>query len=133
MFESAWFENDGKGNFIKQAFPLETQFAPVQDILSDDFNKDGILDLLLVGNFHDAEVETGRYTAFNGLLLSGRKDKSFVANTVIQSGFFNSSDARSLAHIPLKEKSLILVGNNNDRLRVFEYSSKHQKPYSAKR
>ncbi|HNQ13399.1 MAG TPA: VCBS repeat-containing protein [Bacteroidia bacterium] len=133
MLESAWFENDGKGNFIKQALPLETQFAPVQDILSDDFNKDGILDLLLVGNFHDAEVETGRYTAFNGLLLSGKKDKSFVANTVIQSGFFNSSDARSLAHIPLKEKSLILVGNNNDRLRVFEYSSKHQKPYSAKR
>lgn len=131
MFESAWFENDGKGNFQKHILPVQAQFAPVQDMVIEDIDLDGISDMLLVGNFFDTEVETGRYTAFNGLLLKGTNNKTFEPLTISQSGFYNSADARSMELIKSNNQYLIVVANNNSEIKVFKSNKENQKSVSV--
>ena len=67
--KSAVFINNGKGAFEQRSLPNEAQFFPVNGIQCMDLNKDGKLDLLLVGNDYSTEVETGRNDAGIGLAL----------------------------------------------------------------
>jgi hypothetical protein len=46
---SCWFENIGNGKFITHVLPVEAQFAPINAIICNDFNNDGIIDLLVAG------------------------------------------------------------------------------------
>lgn len=113
-FQSAILWNEAKG-FKLSALPIEAQFAPTQAILAEDYDKDGCLDLLLVGNQYPVEVETGRYDAHKGLLLKGNCGNDFSAVPFSKSGFFVDGDARSLASLNLNGKTLIISGLNNDK------------------
>ena len=66
---TSWFENTGNGSFKQHPLPAEAQFAPVNCILVNDYNKDGLPDILLAGNEYQTEVMTGQYDASYGLLL----------------------------------------------------------------
>ena len=70
-FASAYLENLGKGKFSINNLPIEAQFAPVYGMVSKDFNGDGNLDVLCVGNSYATEVQTGRYDAQGSFLLYG--------------------------------------------------------------
>ena len=70
-FASAYIENQGKGKFAMNNLPLEAQFAPVYGMVCKDFNGDGNLDVLCVGNSYATEVQTGRYDAQGSFLLYG--------------------------------------------------------------
>ncbi len=54
--------------------PSEAQFSPVRDILVRDVNKDGITDLVLVGNDYAVRPSYGRYDASYGWCLPGKQD-----------------------------------------------------------
>ena len=45
-------------------------------------------DILLAGNLFDAEVETTRHDASNGLLLKRKKDGGFEPLTILNTGFY---------------------------------------------
>ncbi len=47
MFESAYIENLGNGQFDMRSLPLEMQLAPLNDFVVEDVNGDGHLDALL--------------------------------------------------------------------------------------
>ena len=47
------------------------QLSSIDDIQFEDFDKDGIKDLLVCGNNNDAEVGTGNYDAMAALFLKG--------------------------------------------------------------
>jgi enediyne biosynthesis protein E4 len=114
-FESCYFENKGNGNFEKHPLSIEAQFAPINGILIEDFDKDGHLDALLAGNSYGTEPTTGRYDAGTGLLLKGDGKGHFTTLNSQKTGFVADKDIRSLAKIRLKDKSnLILVGNNSN-------------------
>ena len=117
---SCFFENLGNGKYLKHALPIEAQFAPVNAILCDDFDKDGIKDLLLAGNEYQVEVVTGRYDASYGCFLKGIKEKKFRFILPVESGFIIKGDVKDmeLVHLRNKEK-IILAAVNNDSLRVF--------------
>lgn len=76
-FESVYLENKGKDGFIMHELPLEAQFAPLFGMQTGDFNADGHLDVLAVGNSFATEVQTGRYDAMGGVLLLGNGKGQF--------------------------------------------------------
>ncbi len=116
---SCWLENLGNGKFVKRYLPAEAQFAPVNAILCDDFDGDGITDLLLAGNEYQADVMIGRYDASYGCFLRGQKNKQFKATNPANSGWILRGDVKDLASIRLKNGDrLVLAATNNDRLQV---------------
>ncbi len=123
IFATSWFENQN-GKFIAHPLPTEAQFAPCNRILVEDFDDDGSLDLLLVGNSYSPDVETGRYDAGNGLLLRGDGMGKFepVPNRI--SGFWATKEARDLARVKLANgEVLFLIANNNDLVQAYLHSS----------
>lgn len=120
-FASVFIENKGDAIFSISKLPVEAQFSSVNDILIDDFNKDSFLDILLIGNLFVSEIETTRNDAGTGTLLLGNEFGKFNYFPNQKSGFFNSKDAKKILILKTKRKSLILVGNNNDQLNIFQF------------
>ena len=118
---TCFLENLGNGKFVKHVLPLEVQYSPVNAILCDDFDGDGLKDLLLAGNEYQAEVMTGLYDASYGSFLKGTPGKErFIPVPPRQSGFFLKGDVKDLAMIRLATgKRLIIAAVNNDTMRVF--------------
>ena len=117
---SCYFENTGDGAFVKHLLPKEAQFAPVNSIICEDLDSDGMKDLLLAGNEYQTEVMTGRYDASYGLFLKGSK-QGFTPVRPTESGFILTGDVKSLQLIKTAaNKKLVLAAINNDSLRVFE-------------
>ncbi|HZW66503.1 MAG TPA: VCBS repeat-containing protein, partial [Hanamia sp.] len=118
---SAWFENKGNGKFEMHELPVEAQFAPVNAIVCEDMDGDGIKDILLAGNEYQTEVRTGRYDASYGCFLKGIGNKNFVAVPRSASGFLVNGDVKDMKLITnAKKEKLILVGVNDDSLKVFK-------------
>ena len=70
-FESIYVENLGSGKFKTSTLSNEAQMGPTLSLISGDFNKDGNLDIMGIGNIYDAEVETIRYDSNFGYVLLG--------------------------------------------------------------
>ncbi len=122
---SCYFENVGNGKFAKHVLPMEAQFAPVNAIVCDDFDKDGLEDLLLAGNDYQTEVVTGRYDASYGCFLKGSNKKTFTAVPPVRSGFILKGDVKDMKQLRLANgKKIILAAVNNDSLHVFSVMTK---------
>ena len=85
-FETSYLENKGNGNFVITPLPVQLQFSPVYGVVVNDYNHDGNLDALLVGNSYATEVSTGRYDASIGLYLRGDGKGNFTVVPVTSSG-----------------------------------------------
>lgn len=119
-FASSYLENVGGGKFKMTVLPVQTQFAPVYGMLTDDFDQDGFLDVLMTGNDYGTEVFTGRYDAFAGLYLRGDGRGHFQPARVADSGFFVDGDAKGMAELYGKDNErLIVVTQNQDSLKLF--------------
>ena len=59
-FATSLARNNGDGSFTLVPLPLEAQLAPVYGILAAELDGDGVLDLLLAGNFDGVKPEIGR-------------------------------------------------------------------------
>jgi hypothetical protein len=120
---SCYFENIGNGKFIKHVLPQEAQFAPVNAIICEDLDNDGIRDLLLAGNEYQADVITGRYDASYGLFLKGSKNKTFSSVPASVSGFMIKGDVKDMAFLKSAKERLVITAVNNDSLKVFKINS----------
>lgn len=119
-FESGLFINDGKGNFSWASLPVEVQFAPVRGIFVQDFNNDGISDLLLGGNFLEVKPSFGMYGSTYGWYLRGIGNGEFDVLSPQKSGFLVHGEITGLYTIQVNSKQIILVGRNNDSVEEFE-------------
>ena len=124
-FASSYFENKGNGKFTMTAFPKEAQFSNIDDILIFDFDNDGSKDILFVGNMYCSEIETTRNDAGIGLYLKGDGRGNFIAVSSEKSGFVIIGDAKTLKKIIVKNKLIILVVLNNNRLKSFKLNKKN--------
>jgi hypothetical protein len=117
-FESAYLENIGDGKFKIADLPLEAQFSPIFGMLTGDFNNDGHLDVLGVGNSYATETQTGRYDAQGSLLLTGDGKGNFGVKRDVLDIF---GDNKSVAQMQLSDGSpSIVVGVNSDSLKMFK-------------
>ena len=92
------FENDGTGRFTAINLPVEVQFSPVQAILTEDFNNDGRLDILLGGNNFATRAQWGRDHASNGLLLVQSANLHFDLLPEEKTGITLNGDVRHLMY-----------------------------------
>lgn len=120
FFPTSYIQNDGNGDFTVTALPNEAQFSPVFGISAGDFNRDGHVDLLMIGNFRGNESVTGPYDASNGTYLSGNGDGTFTSMPVRESGWKVDGNARSLVRLQAGDgQSLFLASQYADTLKVF--------------
>jgi len=117
--ETSVLLNKGNGNFELKALPKEAQFAPVYGILSQDFDQNGTMDILLIGNDFGNEIFFGRQNALNGLLLSGQEDGSFLPLKSGQSGFYVPGNAKSLVNLYSNDKEMIVSAQNRGPVASF--------------
>ncbi|MFK7810678.1 MAG: hypothetical protein AB8F74_22915, partial [Saprospiraceae bacterium] len=118
-FASILLQNEGD-HFEKVKLPAIAQVSPIRDFIVMDINKDGNLDALAAGNMYPAEVETMRYDAGIGVCLLGDGKGNLKPVSTTESGFFAPFDARSMSKINGSKNSYIIVGNNQERLQIFE-------------
>ncbi|SFZ93465.1 Repeat domain-containing protein [Flaviramulus basaltis] len=114
-FASIYLENkDGK--FIVHQLPIEAQMSSINQILVDDYNKDGNLDVLIAGNLYVSEIETPRNDGSYGLYLKGNGDGTFKSVPPNKSGFFTPGDVKDMATIKVKDDTYIISVKNDDYL-----------------
>ena len=114
-FASIYLENRN-GEFIIRELPNLAQLSSINQILVEDYNKDGHLDALLAGNLFASEVETPRNDAGIGLFMQGDGKGNFKPISASESGFYTSGDVKDMTKITLNNKDYIIVAKNNDYL-----------------
>lgn len=117
--QSVFVENSGNGAFRIRPLPLSMQMAPIYGVLTDDVNSDGSLDFIAVGNSYAPDVVSGRCDAFIGQVMLGDGAGNFTTAPVSETGFFVQGDAKGIARLGTRDRTLILVTQNNDSLMVF--------------
>ena len=117
--------NQGGGKFIVKDLPVEVQFSPANGLIVEDFDADGVQDILVSGNNFGNETSVGRYDASNGVFLKGLGGGDF--KTIHNSGFYIPGDAKSLVSIPNANGEInLLASQNRGSLRIFKTPLKKQ-------
>lgn len=121
-FQSSYIENLGNGKFQTTALPVLAQVAPVFGTTINDYDGDGFLDVLLVGNSHATEVAIGKYDALKGLLLKGNGAGDFKPQKI---AYLLKGDAKALVETMAADGSpLLMVTNNSGAVQTFTYRKK---------
>jgi hypothetical protein len=121
MMQSCYIKNMGNGKFTMAPLPLEAQISQLDGMVVDDFDGDGNLDVAISGNDYGTEVGTGRYDAFNGLLLKGDGKGNFKPLTLQQSGLYIPGDGKALVKLRgAKGGYLLAASQNMDVMKIFE-------------
>lgn len=118
MFSSVALINEN-GKLKIEKLPLAAQLSTVNGILIDDFDGDGITDILIAGNKFDVEVETTPADASPGAFLKGMGKGEFKSERAGESGFFVPYNVKDIQTLKVQDRVAVLVASNNDRLRVF--------------
>jgi enediyne biosynthesis protein E4 len=90
---------NNNGKFDWQDLPTLAQISPIYAIHVQDFNKDGIEDLLLAGNETNFRIRIGKTDANMGLILLGQKNKTFKPIPQNQSGLYLRGDVRDILQL----------------------------------
>ena len=118
-FTSVFLHNNGGGTFSSAALPNLAQIAPMKAIVVDDVDGDGHLDLIVAGNLYDAEPNTTRADAGNGLWLRGDGQGHFVPVPSNESGFLAPLNVSGLVLLKTPTGIGVLVANTGDSLQAF--------------
>jgi hypothetical protein len=121
IMESCLMINSGKGSFKLTPLPPEAQFSPVYAISVDDFDHDGIFDIIAGGNQYRAKPETGIYDASYGLFLRGKPDGTWTTVSPLTSGLIIKGEIRDFKILNIKGAPTFVVARNNDNLLFYKY------------
>jgi len=119
-FASLYLHNDGGGIFTSSALPNLAQIAPIKGIIVHDVDGDGNLDLIVAGNLYDAEPNTPRADAGNGLWLRGDGRGHFTPVPPSVSGLLAPLNVAGLSLISTPAGKAVLVANTGDSLQAFD-------------
>lgn len=118
-FRSGIFINNGSQKFAFHPFDHTVQQSPINSILYEDVDFDGIRDLILAGNNYMSEIETTRADAGNGVVLKGSKAGRFRFLPNHLTGFYACKDVRNILVWKAPRIKKVLVINNNDNHSLF--------------
>ena len=119
-----YFENVGnKQKMIGKPLDRLAQQSSINSVFNFDFDKDGILDIIVAGNLYGSEVETPRNDAGYGLYLQGI-EHSFKALPAFQSGLLVDGEVK---HIDMLKgpngKDKIIFVRNNKTLKFYSFNN----------
>ncbi|MFT3933017.1 MAG: VCBS repeat-containing protein [Chitinophagaceae bacterium] len=113
MLQSCYLRNDGNGKFTIIPLPQQAQVSAINGMVTDDFDGDGNLDVLLNGNDFGTEVSIGRLDALNGLLLKGDGKGNFTPLSIMQSGIYIPGDGKALVKLSGNNGSYMIAASQN--------------------
>jgi hypothetical protein len=123
---TALARNDGDGSFTLLPLPLQAQIAPTYGIVPEDIDGDGVLDLLLAGNFDGVKPELGRMAAGYGLVLRGDGVGGFQPIHMVESGFLVPGQARDIRRVRTARGDLYFITRNDDRPLIFRRAERRR-------
>ena len=127
-FASVVLHNDGGGAFSASRLPTLAQISPIRAIVVQDFDRDGNLDLLVAGNLYDAEPNTPRADAGNGLWLRGDGHGHFIPVSPRASGFLAPRNVAGLTPFDTPSGKALIVANTGDSLQAFKIRTPPKTP-----
>ncbi|WP_258104725.1 VCBS repeat-containing protein [Marinoscillum sp. MHG1-6] len=116
ILETTLLVSNASGGFDRALIPVESQNSPTYAISIWDFNKDGLLDVLLGGNLFGAKPEAGRYDASFGTLMLGEDEGSFCSVSVPRTGLYLTGEVRDFQIIDLGGEPVMMIARNNEKL-----------------
>ncbi|MBK9981958.1 MAG: VCBS repeat-containing protein [Saprospiraceae bacterium] len=119
-FKSGIFWGTKEGDYRWEAFPVEAQLSPIVGFAIADADGDGKSDVIAAGNLYDMEVETTRYDAGQGVIMSWTADGGWISHTPKETGFYAGGNIRGLKPITVGGKKAVLLARGNDKLSMFE-------------
>ncbi len=117
-FATSYLGNNG-GKFEVSKMPVETQLSSVNEIIADDFDDDGHLDLLMAGNLYASEVETPRNDALLSLFLKGLGNGQFEPLAAGDSGLMTKGTVKGVQLIRVNGDKKVVFAKNDDALEIF--------------
>jgi hypothetical protein len=121
IMESCLMINTGQGSFQLTPLPVEAQFSSVYAIAADDFDNDGMYEIIIGGNQCRAKPETGIYDAGYGLFLKASQGGKWQSVSSQISGFFTKGEIRDFIILNVKGSRIFVVARNNDNLQFYKY------------
>ncbi|MEM9143650.1 MAG: VCBS repeat-containing protein, partial [Bacteroidota bacterium] len=116
---SVFLENRGNDQFSIHQLPNTLQMAPIMDFEFVDLNGDDFQEVIAIGNHYHSEVETVRYDASYGAVLTF-VDGMLLEQKMEKTGFFNEGNSKDMVVLETQEKDVLLITNNDDTPNVFE-------------
>jgi hypothetical protein len=113
--------NDGKGKFSLLPLPVEAQISSTYGLMADDLDRDGIVDILLAGNFFQAKPELGINAGSYGLVLKGLGKGKFTPLNSKQSGLLLKGAVRDVEAVKSGQRKILVVAKNDDWVETFVY------------
>jgi hypothetical protein len=114
----------GGGKFGFQPLPLAAQFSKLFSAVSDDFDGDGVPDLLVAGNFFPYRTQLGQCDASLGLLLKGTA-AGYQPVDPAGSGLYIGGDVRRMVEIKNPSgQRLLVIAKNDDLVQVLKVNTK---------
>ena len=98
------------GKMVKSILPVQAQFSTVSKIIAKDFDLDGKMDLLLLGNHSDNRLKIGAIDANYGCLLAGDGKGNFHYISQAVSGLSVTGDVKSAEAIVIDGRKYIVIG-----------------------
>lgn len=126
-FYSCWIENKGNMKFEMHSLPSQAQWTPVYGIVTNDFNGDGNIDIILNGNEFSMAPMLGRYDAMNGLVLQGDGKGNFKALSILQSGIYIPANGKSAVQLVVNNKLTVAAAQNSSYLKLFQSKYANEK------
>ena len=117
-FASSYIENRGDGSFEISPLPDLAQTSSINSIVVKDFDFDGNLDMVAVGNLYTSEVETPRNDAGIGIFIKGSGDGNFKAVPSYESGLMVKGDVKRVCLINHGTGKSLIAALNNEKLKI---------------
>jgi hypothetical protein len=114
--DNAVLINQGNLDFITKPLPWQAQLSPLKDAVVTDVNADGLPDILIMGNYYDANIEMGRYDADFGSVLLNRGHADFNVETM--KGISVKGQVRHIQRIAIGADTAWLLARNSDSLKL---------------
>ena len=117
--ESGYLKNND-GIFTFVPFKNELQVSPIMVFLVDDFDADGVQEVLMGGNFFGVKPYHGRLDSFPGALL--KNENEILLGTGLGLDFTKKS-LRHLNTLTLNGKKYVIAIFNNDKAQVYRINN----------
>ncbi len=109
---------NNKGVFTLQHLPMEAQFSMMSGILFNDYDGDGMNDMLIAGNFFPLRVQQGRCDASIGSLFTRTAKNEFIPRSRQETGLHITGDVRNMIELKGFNTSSIIIAKNNGPVQV---------------
>jgi hypothetical protein len=111
---SSYILQNNNGRFKKIKLPSYAQISSINDILIDDFNQDGMKEILVAGNLYTSEVETTRNDASYGSVITFDENlEKLKALQPSESGLFIQGDCKKVGKIKIGELHYLMSAIND--------------------